>query len=228
MRLKHGVQALLLGCALVLLWGVSAASAFELPDVVALPSEEKPIVASGSTKALNFFETEIGEKITDEEVKVELKITPLSSAGTGTVDLIGVKKGKSPCQSTGDAEGVVLIKGEFHLVFTTRKAPLEVGALLSFEPFAVTCGTIKVKMSGELIGHVSAEFNRDIVELGLTFHCSGVGKGKQELSSYFNDEEKEVQKQLLVSNFGLGNENGCKNISEEVKGKSSVMAEIRT
>jgi len=202
-----------------------SAMALELPDIHITLGEAFPLIAEGSSKGASFFETELGTKVTDEEVRVKLEVTALGSGGTGTVDLIGVKLGTAPCSTEGDKEGTVLISGEFHLVYI-KKEPLEIGVLLSYTPFAAVCGKIKVKMSGSLLGHVNAKLNQEITELGVSFHCKAKAKGKQELSSYFNDAGEEVAKQLLLANFGLGNENGCKEIAEEVKGKANKMAEI--
>jgi hypothetical protein len=210
-------------CVLSAFCTASAASAFELPDVHALSGESgKVITISGTSKTPSFFESEIGEKVTDEEFKYKLELTSLSASGVGTVDLSGVKWKTSSCTSEGDPTGTVLIKGEFHIVVTNKK-PLELGALLTFTSFFVTCGPLKLKIAGALIGHLTTELNKDIGSLGLLFKCSS--KARQAVSSYFNDEEKLVEKQLLLSNFGLGFESGCKEAAE-VKSEVSPMAEI--
>jgi hypothetical protein len=233
-----------LGLALVVsllgLVTATTASAFTLPDIAtALTGETYPIIGEGSVKVAegseseDYFETETS-KIPDRETRVKLEVSELGSGGVGEVELLGIHESGKPtetCNTEGDAAGVVLVKGEFHLVVTSL-SPLEIGTLLTFKKFTVNCkGGLKVKVEGPLIGRVKVPLGGgagDVASVLLAFHCSG--PGIQELSSYYNDEEKLVTGELLKANFGAGAENGCKELTREVGGNitSSSLAKMFT
>jgi hypothetical protein len=220
----------LVGLALMVTFVVSviaatAASALELPDIHILPKETFPLVGEGSTKAKEeksiSLQTE-NSKLPAEEVKILVKVTELSPLGEIDLHFVNVHESKKPenkCNTEGDAEGVVLVKGEFHLVFTSFEPnPLEIAALVLFpSPLTVKCnkGKLNVKVKPPALARVKAEKGKDIESFVATAHCKKAGE--QELSSYFNDAGTLLTKQLLGAEFGAGaNENGCEEIEEPV------------
>ena len=214
---------------------VSQASALPLPDIQLLAGESFPITGEGAAveeKEDLFIEDESKGKFVAQEVKAVLKVTALSALGTLQVTFTGMAVGTlagTKCNTAGDAAGVVLLNGEFHLVFTAFNANaneevgLEVGFLILFPETEITCGALKSKVKSPVLGGVNlGKKGEDITTAGSAFHCTGVA-GKQELTSYFNDAGVRLEKQLLLENFGTGFQYSCLEVPKELKIKMSKM-----
>jgi hypothetical protein len=185
-----------------------------------LSGEEFPLsleATSGKKVESVFLQTEGGSKLLAESTTVLTNQYGLSSTGEIVIELKNAEEpsGKVKCNTEGDAEGVVLISGEYETV-ATNKTSSEAGLLVLFATSTLKCGTkVKVKLEEPLIVHLVTKGSGDVTEIGTTTHCKGTGK--QELSSYFNSKAEEVTKQLLKANFGLGNEDACLEVKEELK-----------
>lgn len=192
-----------------------------------LPGDSLPVTAEGHTAkgtGAVVLESEVGSTLSGEEAKVALELK--TNLGPASADLVNVvePKSKESCHTEGDAAGVVLVKGEYRVVFTSFE-PLEIGLLFLFSEVTVICGKLKIKITAPILGHINpGTKGAEVTSFGLGVHCKG--KGKQALTSYFNTEGKAIEKQLLSVNFGLGKENGCQEVKEELTISTSKMVEI--
>jgi hypothetical protein len=194
------------------------------PIVSILPGEAFPFTANGTVTGVEVvkLETEIGEKITAEELKLLLVV-----AGTllGTFDAHFVKANNSgkECSTTGDAAGVALVKGKYHTVFLSL-SPLKSGVLLPVEEMTVTCGEKKIKFKGVLVTEIGTTANDISSGTTPTVKCSKIGVN--EWTTYINEKGETKTKEFLLANFGLGFEQSCAQLSKELTLTSSKMITI--
>jgi hypothetical protein len=223
--------ALAQAAALGALFLVSAvpALALELPDVHVLSGETYPTLSEGSVEGLEVgtLETELGEKLTASKVTVAAELLELSALGPDTLIFTGVTEPKSKvsCNTAGDAAGTVKFGGEYHVVDTST-APLTAALLALFKELVMECnsGKLKIKVrSPAVLKLEKVTSGTDLTSYGLVAKCTG--KGKQELKAYLNDAGETV-KGVLTSNFGLGFESACENISKELVVKANKMLDF--
>jgi hypothetical protein len=192
---------------------------------VALEGETYPIIGEGSVAAAKegeiALETEVS-KLPAESVSVLMTASELTTLGAINLRFAGVhenSKAAETCNSEGDAAGVVLVSGEFYLVFTSVEPnTLEAGTVISFpSPLSITCkGGLKVKVEPPSVVKIKAAHEADIEKFEITWKCTS--PGEQEQSSYLVEAGEEFTTELLKVNFGLGKENGC----EEVKSPITI------
>src|ERR1700728_6075 len=124
-RLK--LVGVLMGALFVL--AAMATSAFALPDLsVTLTGGKYPVEATGKVTGKTSLGTSSGVALSGEGVTLTLTQAELSALGTFTTSFTKVKQGSIECHSNGDAAGVVLVKGEYHIVYTSL-SPLTLGTL---------------------------------------------------------------------------------------------------
>jgi hypothetical protein len=199
-------------------FATTSAMALELPDVHILEGETYPVTGEGTVKGEDLFvlETELGEKILAREIKIKIELSELTSLGIAVVDLtetVEKKLGGTKCNTVGDAAGVVLINGEYHIVDIST-SPLTIAFLLLFPELTLECGKVKVKVRSPLIASITkVTSGTETTQFGIASKCSG--KGKQELREYLNDEGAKT-KGTLSANFGLGFETACVSTGIEV------------
>jgi hypothetical protein len=224
--LKIGLAAAAVFGALLVVSAVPAL-ALELPDVHVLSGEIYPATLEGSVEGteVDVLETELGEKLTASSVHLQLELTELSSLGPMTITLTGIfePRSKVGCHTSGDAEGTVKFGGEYHIVDTST-SPLTAALLILFKELVMECGKFKLKVRSPAIMKLEKITSGvDLNELGILSKC--IGKGKQELKEYLNDEGKGV-KGVLTINAGLGFETACENVTKELVAKSSKMVDL--
>jgi hypothetical protein len=230
-------QIKILGLALVAVFALASAvaatsaMALELPDIHVVLGEAAPVTGEGTTgkkQGAATLETEVGSKLSAEELKILLKLEALSALGPVDLHFVNVAEGKGPtkCNTEGDAEGVVLLpKAEYHIVaFKNAGGVLLQEVVILFPETTMKCNKLSVKLRQPVLAKLIVAGNTQVTSFGVDAKCAG--KGKQELSTYFNDEGKELTKQLITSNFGLGFENGCEATAEEIKIKTNKMIEF--
>jgi hypothetical protein len=232
-------QIKILGLALVAVFALASAvaatsaMALELPDIHVVLGEAAPVTGEGTTgkkaKAA-VLETEVGSVLNAEELKILLKLEALSALGPVDFHFVNVTEGPgntTKCNTEGDsaAEGVVLVKGEYHVVaFKNAAGVLLQEVLVLFPETTIKCAKLSIKVRQPVLAKLIVAGNTQVTSFGVDAICAG--KGKQELTTYFNDEGKELTKQLITANFGLGFENGCEATAEEVKIKTNKMIEF--
>jgi len=216
-RLKF--VGVLLGALFALgMMATSALAAVSLPDIsVTLTGGVYPVHAQGSTAATaaTALETTGGGVLNGTGVTLLLLTTELSGLGTFTSDFTKVENPeKIKCNSAGDAAGVVLVKGEFHLV-PISLSPLNIGILFLVSEFEVECpGGINVLIRGNVLGSVN-NIGSEGTEL-TGFGGSLLGeKGVQKLSEYYNDGGTKI-KTSLESEAGAGFTKSAQQVAEEV------------
>jgi hypothetical protein len=219
--------------AIAALGVMTAASASAiLPDIHLLPTEaSKAITGEGTTgKAVEaaILESELGTKLTAEELKVLLALTPLTALGTYDLHFVNVVFAGEKCKTTGDALGVVLAKGDFHLVFVglSPTTTLATGVLLLVN-VKFECGKVKFNVKGPIVTSFKPlnEVNNDITEFDVNAKC--VKPGFQDLTTYEDENGNTLTKQLLLVEIpGLEPEFACETLKEQVKIKMSNMISV--
>ncbi|HST33663.1 MAG TPA: hypothetical protein VLJ80_09130 [Solirubrobacteraceae bacterium] len=217
------IIALLAVLAMSATIAATSASA-SLPEAELLPGESFPVESTSTIKGTEvaFIESSLGLLIICNELK---ELLTLETAHLGKFDdhWVGCKDNGVNVNTIGDAAGVMLFKGTEHLVFVLL-SPLAVGTVRQLEEATLEIGKAKVKVKGVVVAGLSP-LNEETTKYKLNLKCSG--KGKQELSSYFNEAGESLTKQLPLINAGLGNENACYAAKEELSMSSNKMLKIK-
>jgi len=207
------VAVFALGSAVV----ATSAMALELPDLHILEGEAYPVTGEGVIKAAKVvtLESTIGAKFEAEEVKVLFKLEALSALGPIDFHFTGVKLGTAACNSQGDAAGVILVRGEYHVVGVLVNNVLTPFLLILFTEFTLECGKLAIKIKPPIISKLEKlTSGTDTTKVGTQPKCTKAGE--QEFKTYFNDAGEEKTKQLLLVNVGLGNELACELYNKEL------------
>jgi hypothetical protein len=210
--------ALLAVCLVGLIGSPSALAT--LPEFSLLAGKEFPVTGEGTSRADPHgvkLENLIAQQVFAEQVKASLEIASAGPSGTLTLQFTNMKSGKAKCNTLGLKEGSGTLVGELRLVPTSKEGS-QIGALITFAENTISCKeegkeVSKLKIKAPTIAAVIAtvlEKGEEVMSFGLVAKCGGTGK--QELSSYFNDEEKAVEKQLLE----LGGFTGCMELKDEL------------
>jgi hypothetical protein len=176
----------------------SAYAAVNLPDIsVTLTGGKYPVHAVGSlAAAATKLGSASGVSLTGTGVTLLLLTAELSALGTFTTDFTGVEnKEKVKCSSTGDAAGVVLVSGEFHLV-PINLSPLTLGILFLVSEVEIICpkGESPI-VRGNVIGSVNGIGSEGTELTGFGGVLEGA-EGKQNISEYYNDGGTKVKAKL--------------------------------
>ncbi len=214
----------ILGVTLVAMFafGITATSALAaLPDISIELGGTYPLHLNlennGTTKTR--LNNTAGGKLEGVGLATLLLVTELSSLGTFRATFSGVKQGKVACNSEGDAKEVALTKGTFHVVFLTLTSDpekkLTIGIAFLPELVNLTCGSVKIKVEGCVVGPITDPAT-ELEDVTLsTGTLLGNGKGKQNQSKYYNNEGKLVGC-VLLSNFGTGFVESEENVGETI------------
>jgi hypothetical protein len=223
-QMKH---VRVLGVGLMMMLGVlafavtaSSSATIVLPDLHVLSAESYPLYLSfpdnKSTpmKLISAF----GGKLIGTGVLLLFLTFELSSLGSFEVLFLKVTEPKEnrTCNTGGDKEGEVLIKGSFHIVPTAATGTPAI--LYEFRESSLECGKgIKsVKIKGDSLSPVNlgtTKESEDYTSLGTEFE--GNGKGKPSLTEYISDSGTKV-KVKLESEFGTGFAESAEEVGEEV------------
>src|SRR5580704_8189354 len=131
---------------------VTVARAEGLPTILFLSGEGPPVELNYEKSGNTFlFALQSGSgTLLGKGVKLK---THFSSGDSGTflteIDDVEETSGKVKCDTSGDAEGVVLLSGEVSLAAPFAGA-MGTDALYSLTEAAITCGTVKVKLKGKV------------------------------------------------------------------------------
>jgi hypothetical protein len=210
--------------AVFALAAVAVSSASALPTVTALPGETTGnIIATTSATGENIAElsTALSAPITSEKVKLEVSIPSGASLGPYVANFSGATFEKQQCNTAGDADGVILVSGEAHLVDAVLGAGTTPAvSFLIPGTLEILCGplgkpTLTIKITGGTLGKIGVKNNEEITSFKGALKCTKANNGKQELKELINDEGAKV-KSILSANLGLGAESGCEEVKEEV------------
>jgi hypothetical protein len=208
----------LLGVALMALFTVGvtmASSAFALPEINVTLTSTFPIHLEVTNLTIK---TELSEStglaLHGEGILVLYLSTELTSLGKFEALFLKVEEKTTgvKCNTPGDKEGEVLTKGTWHLVYTSL-SPLTLGILHLVEPFELKCSIIGFKIKGSALAGLSNPISGQLTSLGGVLE--GNGKGKPNLTGYYNDEGQTAKAKL---------ESGTNESAEEVTGKVTTTA----
>jgi hypothetical protein len=197
----------------------NALAAVNLPDIsVTLTGGIYPVHAVGTLpKALTFLGDASGVVLQGTGVTLLLLTKELSALGTFTTDFTNVEEPKTgaKCSSTGDASGVVLVSGEFHLVPLEVSAALPLGVLFLVTTLEIKCKeSIEVVVRGNTLStleNIGTE-NQELTGFAGTLEGE---LGKPKHSEYFNDGGTKILTKLEIE-AGAG----------EVAGDEDVVGQV--
>jgi hypothetical protein len=205
----------------------SAFATVTLPDIsVTLTGGTYPIHAQGSlTAAATSLGSSTGVVLSGTGVTLLLLTTELSALGTFNTDFTNVVQGTIKCNTPGDAAGVVLVGGEFHLV-PTNLSPLNIGILFLVSELEIECPSgVNVVVRGNVLGSVN-NIGSEGTEL-TNFGGVLLGeKGKQQLSEYYNDGGTKVKAKLEAeagTGFAAADEQVEKELTLQVLGSQMLV-----
>jgi hypothetical protein len=207
--------------------GMAAAAAeaesTPLPDIhTALPGETYPLNLGGHLAGASRLENTDGAfELGAKEFSVLLSIRELTSLGEANLVFLGIEEVKEhhKCHTAGASETngeVAFPDAEWHLVYTSLSPsePLEVGALILFSRFIVTCnaGLFELTLTGPWLtrANVPTPGEGDSTDVQIVSHCPMLGV--QELPYYYNDTLTRIATTLLVNISGSGNTQACQEI----------------
>jgi len=208
----------------------TATSAFALPLVsVTLSGATYPLRLEGtlltvSTKLANVLK----ENLAGEGLLLLLLLTESGHLGTFEASFTKIKnKAGTSCfseeNSTKDPDGEVLLKGTWHLVYTSLSGSmqgLQLGVLYLVSPVEQVCGAEIIKVKGDTLSSVETLAVTETEEYTkLSGVLLGNKEGKPNITVFYNDSGTSTKAKLEV-NFG----SGFKEAEEEVEEAITVTA----
>ncbi|HTA06621.1 MAG TPA: hypothetical protein VK774_09685 [Solirubrobacteraceae bacterium] len=199
---------------------ISAPALAALPEFSVPSGVEFPVLGEGTSRKDPHsvkLESQIPVPIYAEQLKASFEVAKSGPSGTLKLQFTNAKQLSNTCHSLGNPEGRITLQGELRLVPTNAEGS-QIGALISFAENTIMCfkegkeeSSMKIKAPSiaTVVATVLSK-GEAVTSFGLAAKCSGAGK--QEISTYFNDEEKAVEKQLLE----LGGLTGCMELKEEM------------
>jgi hypothetical protein len=184
--------------------GIMATSAFALPDIsLTLPGSTFPLHLNfaDNNKTVTELQSASGVVIEGKGLSLLLLIGELTALGTFRADFLNQKRGTKVCHSVGDAAGVILTEGPFHVVYTGL-SPLTLGILYLPKAFEVECEGLDIEINGSVISSFNGIGTENSELTTASGQLTGT-KGKPALTTYYNDAGGSVQA-LLLSNAGAG------------------------
>ena len=213
---------LVVAAGFVINWGVTAPVTFALPDISialggAYPLHLQVTLLTVATKLTNTLE----ENIKGEGFLVLLLVNELTALGTFDELITKYKLGTTECQSevgsTKDPLGEILMRGTYHIVYTSL-SPLTLGELSLLEPVKIRCGAKEINVKGSTLSSINTATNctteaTECISLGGVL--KGNGAGVANLTTYYNDAGA-AQKAKLEANFGSGFKGAALEVEAEV------------
>lgn len=190
MRLKIFASALI---ALVLLVSTSASASMTLPEFV---TKANGTATGGAAKlAASGVETVCKSGTESDTMEASKK------SGTFSIDF---KECSSPvtgteCHSEGDAAGIILVEGTWHLVLTTVSATDKHLIWYLVKELVIKCGTVGITIKGNVLGEITpANKVTKIYEAKVQTTVAG-GTTQQEYTSFENSNGEQVSASLLAA-----------------------------
>jgi hypothetical protein len=188
-----------------------------------LAGEAYPIILDGTSVAKGENSISLESSVAQlpaRKLSVLLSVAESSSLGTLNATFSGVhEEGDEAikCNGVGDseAEGIVLVPGGFQLA-ETNLTTLELALIATFgSPLVILCdkGALEIAVTAPALSRV-VPAEGDSTSIQLASRCTK--SGEQELSSYYNEEDTLLTKQLLSVGFGGKKASGCEEVEETV------------
>ncbi len=195
----------------------STASAFTLPDISIALGGTYAIHVEGSLPGAS---TELGSAggavIRGTGVSLLALTTELSGLGTFSATFLNYVSGTTKCNSEGDAEGVVLVSGGFHIVLGPGGTKKSLFILFLVATFVVHCGAPEIEISGSVMGTFNLPGESEAEEISVPGGTLEGSKGKQRFREYFNDGGTIVRAKL-ESDAGAGGTESDQTIGGELR-----------
>ncbi len=195
----------------------ATASAFTLPDISIALGGTYPIHVEGSLPGAR---TELdgagGTLIIGSGVSLLALTTELSGLGTFSATFLNYEKGTTKCNSEGDAGGVVLVSGGFHIVLGPGGTKKSLFILFLVATFVVHCGALEIEISGNVMGTFNLPGESEAEEISVPGGTLEGTKGKQRFREYTNDGGTIVKAQL-ESEAGAGESEVDQTIEGELR-----------
>ena len=226
-RLKVLGLALLAAFALA---SLAAASASAAPTLTTLGEE---IIAEGVAEGTDVGElsTALSSPIKANAVKL-LLAWPSAGGSSGTYDahFTGANFEGVECNTPGDKDGVILVKGPANLVWLSLSPLISGAEFVLTEPLIIECGPLgkpklKIKVEGQALGKIEAATGKEVQSFTGELKCTAPNNGKQAFKE-FEVKEGEKVKASLKANLGLGNESACEEVKESVTVTTEEMGEF--
>jgi hypothetical protein len=203
--------------ALLTLAAMTSEAVGSLPDASVALSGNYPIHAQavGLTNETQ-LSTASGPALTGTGVTLLLLTKELSALGTFDAVFTKVRNSEGiECHSTGDATGVVLVSGEFHIGNIFRFSLIRIGWIFLILEFEAECpGGISVLLRGDVVGGAN-NIGSEATEL-TGFGAVLEGKeGIQTISEYYNNGGTRIKAKLEVE-LGAGFVAADENITGEL------------
>lgn len=184
----------LLGLVLASAFVVSAmlsTAAFALPEVLNAAHATTTFSYKG-TSGKGKFE-ELGGLI-----PISCESATYEGASGGTLGPLHIMFASCTCTGLGEASGVILVLGEYHIVYL-KLSPLTAGLLLLINEVHLECALgVLVQVKGSVLGEITP-INTLAKEFTFTLTQS---KGDPSTTKYFDDNGVEQSALLLVSKNG--------------------------
>ena len=197
-RLKQ--TGAMIGALLALGAMATSASAFTLPDISIGLGGTYPLHSEGSLPTAAWVSTNTGGgTLTGTGVSLLLLTTELSGLGTFSETYLGVKRGSENCHSVGDAQGVMLVSGEFHIVLGPGGTKKLLYILFLVTEFELLCeGGISLEVRGSMLGTFALNGEVETEQYETARGRLEGEKGKPRFSEYFNDGGTIVKAKLEI------------------------------
>lgn len=200
-------------CAL----GMMAASAFAvLPDIS---------IALGGVYPLHFVDSlptagmslgsGSGVVFSGTGVSLLTLASELSALGSFFEQFLSVGQGAKKCNTPGDAKGVVLISGPFHIVLGPGGLPIFTNILFLFDTFTTFCEGLEVEVRGSVLGTYVLASGAEADEYTTALGMLEGENGKQKFTEYKNDAGT-IVKAKLESESGAGFVESDENITQPI------------
>jgi hypothetical protein len=183
----------------------ASASAFTLPDVSIALGGTYPLHSEGLLPTAPW---EIGgaggSVLTGTGVSLLLLTTALSALGTFSSTLVKAKRSATEeCHSVGDAQGVVLVGGEFHIVLGPGGTKQLLYILFLVQDIEIICeGGLENEVRGSVLGTFALNGEVETEEYETARGRLEGERGKQNFAEYFNDGGTIVKAKLEVESGG--------------------------
>jgi hypothetical protein len=160
-----------------------------------------------------FFERGDSRLIEGEDgLSLLLLVRESSTAGEFQAAFLDLKFTTKLCTTSGDARGVLLVEGSFHLVYTDL-SPLALGILYLLDPVEIECENELIELRGSMVSSLNT-VGTERSELTTASVQFATTKDKAAIAEYYNDNGTKLRAEL-ESNAGTGFEEAAVSVGGE-------------
>ncbi len=195
----------------------STASAFTLPDISIALGGTYPIHVEGSLPIAKMeASSAAGAVIRGQGVSLLALTTELSGLGTFSATFLNIEQSGTKCNSEGDAAGVILAGGGFHIVLGPSGTKKLLFVLFLLATLTVRCGALEIEIRGSLMSTYNLPGELETEEITVPGGTLEGTKGKPKFSEYTNAGGTLVKAKLEIE-AGAGFVEAGGNIEGELR-----------